>query len=67
MYDPYLYSAITRENVVGGAMLNYFYGIRLDLGRCYLGTVLDGQLNDFLTFLEEEFNQEKECANTWLS
>ena len=37
MYDPCLYSAITRDNIAGGAMRNYFYRIRLDL-RSYLGT-----------------------------
>ena len=39
--------------------------VRLDFGRLYI-SALDGQLNDFLTFLEKEFNKEKVCAMKWL-
>ena len=41
MYDPYLYSAITRDNVAGGAMQYFFSVIRANFGAPELGVQKD--------------------------
>ena len=45
----------------------YFQRHFRNFGGSYLGTNLDDQLNNFLTFLEQEFNKEEECAKIYLT